>query len=106
MPGHCCQAPIGAPPAHPAASCSARTASRTLHLFLPFIALQNLAEAAGRTQARLPSLKTVVTAGEQLRIGPAIGRLFEQNPGCRLHNHYGPTETTGTCARWTCADGG
>ncbi|HYM85927.1 MAG TPA: beta-ketoacyl synthase N-terminal-like domain-containing protein, partial [Pseudoxanthomonas sp.] len=31
--------------------------------------------------------------GEQLRIEPKIARFFERIPGCRLRNHYGPTES-------------
>lgn len=59
-------------------------------LFLPFVALQQLAEAA---QGKRPdALKTVITAGEQLQITPAIAQFFQQ-PGCTLHNHYGPTES-------------
>jgi hypothetical protein len=38
-------------------------------------------------------LREVVTAGEQLVSTPQIAALLESLPGCRLHNHYGPTET-------------
>jgi len=61
-------------------------------LFLPFVALQQLAEAA-RGAALPDSLREVITAGEQLRITPAIAELFARLPGARLHNHYGPSET-------------
>jgi amino acid adenylation domain-containing protein len=65
-------------------------ASAIDRLFLPFVALQQLAVAA---QGNRPaSLKHVITAGEQLQITPAIAEFFGR-PGCRLHNHYGPTET-------------
>ena len=60
-------------------------------LFLPFVALQQLAVAEG---SELPAqLRHVITAGEQLRVTPQIKRLFERLPGCRLHNQYGPSET-------------
>lgn len=62
-------------------------------LYLPFVALQQLAEAAviaGRFPA---SLADVITAGEQLQITDAIRTFFTRLPGVRLHNHYGPTET-------------
>ncbi len=59
-------------------------------LFLPYVALQSLAETAMRVDAVLPALKTVATAGEQLRITPAIAWWF--GSGRRLHNQYGPTE--------------
>jgi amino acid adenylation domain-containing protein len=66
---------------------------RIERLFLPYVALQTLAEAV-RTGGVLPlTLRDVVTAGEQLRITPAIAALFSAVPSCRLHNHYGPTES-------------
>ncbi|WP_181243733.1 non-ribosomal peptide synthetase, partial [Chamaesiphon polymorphus] len=61
-------------------------------LFLPFIALQNLAEI-GRDRELVPSLQEVITAGEQLQITPAIVEWFSRHPNCALHNHYGPSET-------------
>ncbi|HEY0016868.1 MAG TPA: non-ribosomal peptide synthetase [Longimicrobium sp.] len=39
------------------------------------------------------ALREVITAGEQLVATPQIAALIEGTPGCRLHNHYGPTET-------------
>ena len=62
-------------------------------LFLPYIALQNLCELWSRRVEPLPMLRDVITAGEQLRITPAIRRMFARHPQARLHNHYGPTET-------------
>jgi natural product biosynthesis luciferase-like monooxygenase protein/amino acid adenylation domain-containing protein len=65
----------------------------TERLFLPFVALEQLAEAA-RNEAELPaSLLEIVTAGEALRITPAVAELFRRLPGARLANHYGPSET-------------
>jgi natural product biosynthesis luciferase-like monooxygenase protein/amino acid adenylation domain-containing protein len=61
-------------------------------IFLPFVALQQLAEAA-REQEPPGSLKEVITAGEQLRVTPALAEMFRRLGGTRLHNHYGPTET-------------
>jgi amino acid adenylation domain-containing protein len=62
-------------------------------IFLPYVALQLLAEHGVRL-GRYPSrLRDVVTAGEQLVCTPAIRRWFAGLPGARLHNHYGPTET-------------
>ncbi len=73
---------------------------RIERMFLPYFALQMLAEGLEGHLASLPegqriacALREVITAGEQLRIEPKIVRFFEQLPGCRLHNHYGPTET-------------
>ncbi|MCO5185012.1 MAG: amino acid adenylation domain-containing protein [Anaerolineae bacterium] len=63
-------------------------------LFLPFVALNALAEAADRQTHITPdALREVITAGEQLRITPAIGRFFSRLPNCTLTNQYGPTET-------------
>ncbi len=61
-------------------------------LFLPFVALHNLAELMDRGQGMGIKLKEVITAGEQLRITPAIIDLFKGLQGCALHNHYGPSE--------------
>jgi len=62
-------------------------------LFLPPLMLQNLAEWANTSRIHLPALQDIVTAGEQLRISPEIAKFFDRMSGCRLHNHYGPTET-------------
>lgn len=62
-------------------------------LFLPFIALQHLAEVAVNSKLFPEPLRDVITAGEQLQITPHIREFFLRLPGCRLHNHYGPTET-------------
>jgi amino acid adenylation domain-containing protein/natural product biosynthesis luciferase-like monooxygenase protein len=62
-------------------------------MFLPFVALQALADAVAHG-ARLPQrLREVVTAGEQLQVTPAVVALFERLPGCVLENQYGPSET-------------
>jgi amino acid adenylation domain-containing protein len=62
-------------------------------LFLPYIALHNLSELWSQRSEPLAMLRDLITAGEQLRITPAIRRMFERHPQARLHNHYGPTET-------------
>ncbi len=62
-------------------------------LFLPFVALQQVAEAAGRPPNTLSALREIITAGEQLKITPAIRALFARLPDCTLSNHYGPSET-------------
>ncbi|MBA2672822.1 non-ribosomal peptide synthase/polyketide synthase, partial [Ramlibacter sp.] len=66
-------------------------------LFLPYVALGSLGELWKDQQ--LPQLQDVITAGEQLRITPALRRLFTVNPQARLHNHYGPTESHVACAQ-------
>ncbi|MCA9945761.1 MAG: amino acid adenylation domain-containing protein, partial [Anaerolineales bacterium] len=62
-------------------------------LFLPFVALHNLAEAAQWQQSYPDSLQEVITAGEALQSTPAIRELFTQLPHCVLHNQYGPSES-------------
>jgi len=61
-------------------------------LFLPFVALQQLAEIADISDLVPQSLREIVTAGEQLQITPAISRLFDRL-NCTLQNQYGPSES-------------
>jgi amino acid adenylation domain-containing protein len=62
-------------------------------LFLPFVALQQLAEEAIASAIFPTALREVITAGEQLQATAAVRELFRRLPGCRLVNAYGPTET-------------
>ncbi|NTX38450.1 amino acid adenylation domain-containing protein, partial [Myxococcus sp. CA033] len=62
-------------------------------LFLPFVALQALADAVAHGASVPTSLREVVTAGEQLQVTPAVVAFFEKLPGCVLENQYGPSET-------------
>ncbi|WP_346239113.1 amino acid adenylation domain-containing protein [Niabella insulamsoli] len=61
-------------------------------LFLPFVALQMLCEAADAEKVFPQSLKEVMTAGEQLKVTPQIVSFFAAIPGLQLFNQYGPTE--------------
>jgi amino acid adenylation domain-containing protein len=62
-------------------------------IFLPFVVLQYLTEAAIANN-RIPAcLKEIMTAGEQLKITPQIISFFNALPDCVLYNQYGPTET-------------
>jgi amino acid adenylation domain-containing protein len=61
-------------------------------LFLPFVALQGLAEAAVGAQQFPACLQEVMTAGEQLKVTPQLVAFFSGIPGCVLYNQYGPTE--------------
>ncbi|CAM2068625.1 Amino acid adenylation domain-containing protein [Sulfidibacter corallicola] len=66
---------------------------RIARLFLPFVALQALAEVA-QGEERMPHhLREVITAGEQLITTPAIRALFGRLEGARLINQYGPSES-------------
>lgn len=62
-------------------------------LFLPYVALQQLADSAASIDGDFTSLKAIVSAGEQLHITPSIRALLDRTAPCTLHNHYGPTET-------------
>ena len=81
---------------------------RVNRLFLPFVMLDQLAEADRDQDGPDPYLMEVAVAGDQLRITPAIRRFFARRPGARLWNHYGPAEAhvvtsyelTGPAAAW------
>lgn len=62
-------------------------------IFLPYIALQNLSEAALFENITRLKLHHVITAGEQLKITPQIISLFQRLDNAVLHNQYGPSET-------------
>ncbi len=62
-------------------------------LFLPYVALQQLADTVASGAEPTTSLREVITAGEQLRITPAIAGLFARLDDCILYNQYGPTES-------------
>ncbi len=62
-------------------------------VFLPYVALQALAEVAAATGEYPASLRWIVSSGEQLRITDEIRALCGANPATVLENQYGPTET-------------
>ncbi|MFP2900827.1 amino acid adenylation domain-containing protein, partial [Corallococcus sp. 4LFB] len=62
-------------------------------LFLPFVALQSLADAVEHGAPLPERLREVITAGEQLQVTPTLVSFFERLPDCVLENQYGPTET-------------
>ncbi|MGA9768569.1 MAG: amino acid adenylation domain-containing protein, partial [Blastocatellia bacterium] len=62
-------------------------------MFLPFVALQQIAEVAYNLDADSFALREVITAGEQLQISRQVESLFRQLKTCRLYNQYGPSET-------------
>ena len=57
-------------------------------LFLPFIALQYLAEIAVQEHLLPFNLREIITAGEQLQITPDIRDFFEKLEDCSLENQY------------------
>ena len=77
---------------------------RVERLFLPFAALQNLAETAEAGDAHLPHLREVITAGEALRSTPQLRAFFRANPQAVLENQYGPSETHVVSAQRVAGD--
>ncbi len=62
-------------------------------LFLPFVALQGLAEVASDAEWGSTSLREVISTAEQLKVTPALRRFFDHLSLAILDNEYGPTET-------------
>lgn len=62
-------------------------------VFMPYIALQQLAEAAVALDLFPGSLRVVGSSGEQLRVTQEIRVLMRNLRGGILENQYGPTET-------------
>ncbi|WP_317168038.1 non-ribosomal peptide synthetase [Spirosoma taeanense] len=63
-------------------------------IFLPYVALQYLAEAADAEKRYPDQLFEVTTGGEQIKITPQIARFFAALPDCTFMNAYGPTEAS------------
>ena len=59
---------------------------------VPFVYLQQLAEAYADDDSLPLRLREIISAGEQLESTSQIAQLCERL-GCRLFNHYGPSET-------------
>ena len=76
----------------PRALLSLLTRERITSLFLPLVALQQLADEAVRGGADTGCLREVMTGGEQLVITPGIADWWRRMPDCVLRNIYGPTE--------------
>jgi len=62
-------------------------------LYLPFVALRSLVEVARHGDGLPPTLREVITAGEQLRVDDALRQTFAERAGATLDNQYGPSET-------------
>jgi non-ribosomal peptide synthetase component F len=62
-------------------------------LFIPAVALQQLAEGLCAQSDPPTSLLRVIAGSEQLQITHGIAKMFRQLSGCSLHNEYGPSET-------------
>jgi amino acid adenylation domain-containing protein len=76
--------------------------------FMPFVALQQIAEASELLGIRPRALRVLISSGEQLRVTEEIRRFCAGRPDTLLENQYGPTETniasahllSGEPARW------
>src|SRR6185436_18403925 len=62
-------------------------------LFMPFVALQQLARAIDDGAPAPDHLREIITAGEQLQISEPIARLLIRLDRCSLCNQYGPSES-------------
>lgn len=62
-------------------------------VILPVVVFQQIALDYGDRLELFESLREITTTGEQLILSPAICRLCRELSTCRLHNHYGPSET-------------
>ncbi|GGW70849.1 amino acid adenylation domain-containing protein [Streptomyces caelestis] len=66
---------------------------RVERICLPYVALQQFAEAADALGLVPRALKALLSSGEQLRVTDEIRRLCAALPGVVLENQYGPTES-------------
>lgn len=63
-------------------------------VFLPYVALEQLALSGIAPGIKAGAyLLDIVSAGEKLALTEPIRELLRALPNCRLHNHYGPTES-------------
>jgi amino acid adenylation domain-containing protein len=62
-------------------------------LYLPFVALQQLADAGAEPLRTLKNLREIITAGEQLRLSESLRVFLGRLGDCCLRNQYGPTES-------------
>jgi amino acid adenylation domain-containing protein/non-ribosomal peptide synthase protein (TIGR01720 family) len=70
---------------------------RVERLFIPPVALQQLAEIEA-PDAHFPiGLREIMSGGEALQITPKVMAFIERMPGCVMRHHYGPSENHLTC---------
>lgn len=62
-------------------------------IYLPYVALQQLAETADTLNIYPEKLKVVISSGEQLRVTDEIRKFIGKLEDGLLENQYGPTET-------------
>jgi amino acid adenylation domain-containing protein len=61
-------------------------------IYIPSVALQQLAEGYNRQPEIKTPLRRVIAGSEQLQITQAVGRMFREVKHLRLYNEYGPSE--------------
>lgn len=61
-------------------------------LFLPAVALQQLAEGFCNGNFACRNLRKIISGSEQLLVTDSVRQMFTRLPECRLHNEYGPSE--------------
>ncbi|HEX6292210.1 MAG TPA: amino acid adenylation domain-containing protein, partial [Herpetosiphonaceae bacterium] len=61
-------------------------------LFIPAVALQQVAEGFRVEQHGRCRLRQIISGSEQLQLTPAITAMLRQLPDCTLYNEYGPSE--------------
>ncbi|MBL3808355.1 amino acid adenylation domain-containing protein [Streptomyces sp. BRB081] len=66
---------------------------RVARVFLPYVALQELASVVVEGDIAFPDLAEVYTTGEQLIVTPALREMFGRLTAAALINAYGPSET-------------
>jgi amino acid adenylation domain-containing protein len=66
---------------------------RVERLFVPPVALYQLADAPVAPGALPATLREIIPAGEALQITARVAELLRNLPGCVVRNHYGPSET-------------
>ncbi|WP_413105196.1 amino acid adenylation domain-containing protein [Streptomyces sp. Inha503] len=67
--------------------------ARVERVFLPYVALQQLAEVSHALGLVPGHLRVIVSSGEQLRVTEEIRQLCAALPDVVLENQYGPTES-------------
>ncbi|MFF4408907.1 amino acid adenylation domain-containing protein [Streptomyces sp. NPDC001404] len=67
--------------------------ARVERVFLPYVALQQLAEVSHALGLVPGHLRVIISSGEQLRVTEEIRQLCAALPGVILENQYGPTES-------------
>ena len=65
--------------------------NRVQRVFLPFVMIDAIVGLAKPADAS--PLEDIVSAGESLKLTEPLRDFLQAHPQCRLHNHYGPTET-------------